>query len=164
MTVDTRIQELVRRIAQERSLSLGDARRWLIEEIDRRKRVLAAKQATARGDTLLAYPTSSGVRMKTENPFRRIPEQPGDTPPPEITKKPVLHPRRMARGCCAACGCPYDENTPGCTRCAARHIMRRHTRAGREALHTAPGTLSGQAQRKGEPDLPADLDDSAEAV
>lgn len=40
---------------------------------------------------------------------------------------------RWLHGFCAGCGCPHDEQTPGCTNCNSRHSQRRRHGKGVEA-------------------------------
>jgi hypothetical protein len=79
MPYDPRIQEAVRQIAQERRVSLAEARRILVEHIDHLKRELLSTGSYGLG--------SKGVRVTPENPQRRhVHVELGDTRPSRSVK------------------------------------------------------------------------------
>jgi hypothetical protein len=76
MPLDTRVQEYVRALAAEHSVSLADARRMLVEQIDHAKRSHQVKGIT--------MPEKGHGRLQLPNPFRRH----IDPTPPE-TQEPA---------------------------------------------------------------------------
>jgi hypothetical protein len=120
---------------RDRKIELGPpiisdewAERWIDPEF--RARTRANIEEADRDARELA-----GLGPPIERPAPPAPEpEPAPPPPPPSPPRPKPKPPSPRKaGVCVGCGCPLDDETPGCRNCRSRHSMRRRLRKRRSA-------------------------------